>query len=153
LLKHTFDYRCSQRLTVPDSGSSRVTPLHTIPFGLRAGHIVLTAEINGVTARMILDSGSGTSTLDAEWAKPLDLPPVGAPVTALGAATVSVPIATAKSIRLGTLELLDQRVVIVPLTGPSAQSGMPIHGTIGRPLSHSPLRSRVFRLQAPASSR
>ncbi|MEP6494163.1 MAG: aspartyl protease family protein [bacterium] len=105
-----------------------------IPIELRAGHVILTASVNGATARLILDSGSSVSTLDAEWAAPLSLPTVGGPVMALGTGDPTVTLATVQSIALGDIELGQQTVAIVPLRAASAQSGITLDGTVGRPL-------------------
>ena len=33
-------------------------PAHVIPFRLRAGHVILTARVNGTPGRFVLDTGS-----------------------------------------------------------------------------------------------
>jgi predicted aspartyl protease len=109
-------------------------PAHVIPFRLRAGHVILTARVNGTPGRFVLDTGSSVSALDAEWAAPLSLPSAGAPIPALGTGDATVTLATAQSIGIGGLELRDQMVALVPLAAAAVSSGQPIHGTIGRSL-------------------
>ena len=136
--------------------SGTPTPAYVIPFQLRAGHVILTARVNGTPGTFILDSGSSVSVLDEEWAAPLALPSAGAPISALGTGDATVTLATAQSISIGALELPDQMVALVPLAAAAASSGQPIHGTIGRPLFmrytvEIDYARRELRLFAPAT--
>ncbi|HEX2079854.1 MAG TPA: aspartyl protease family protein [Longimicrobium sp.] len=106
-------------------------PVAELPFTLVNDHVLLHAEVDGVPAELILDTGSATSVLDSAWAAEKGVAQNGQPVQALGTGTARLSMSTVGSLRVGPLELHDLRMGVVPLTGVMQASGHRVQGTLG----------------------
>jgi hypothetical protein len=106
-------------------------PAHTISFALRKNHVVLSAAVNGHEGNLVLDTGSSAATLDRDWALGIGISAQKRPVKALGITSTTVSLAHVGMIRVGTTELADETVALVPLDNVSAAHDVPIHGTLG----------------------
>ncbi|HET7462754.1 MAG TPA: aspartyl protease family protein [Longimicrobium sp.] len=103
-----------------------------IPFVLSGDHVMLQAAVNGHAGWLALDTGSSTSSLDAEWADTAAHVRVVATGTQVnGSATVRGSIGEADSIRIGGVELGRTRVALIPLGAVERARGSHLHGTIG----------------------
>ena len=106
-------------------------PVAEIPFELLGDHIVLDATVNGVAGRLVLDTGSSASSLDAEWAQSDAGVAAGRTARAQGSGDVQISIGQAASIRVGALEMRDVNVALVPLGPVSRVHGTYVRGTLG----------------------
>lgn len=103
-----------------------------IPFVLSGDHVMLQGSVNGHAGWLALDTGSSTSSLDAEWADTAAHVRVVATETQVnGSATVRAGTGQADSIRIGGVELGPTRVALIPLGPVERARGSHLHGTIG----------------------
>src|SRR4051812_2235951 len=102
------------------------TAVHTLPFELAEGHVLLAAAVNGRPATLILDTGSSVTALDAGA---FALIPTAAPVQVKGTGDLSVRLATAEAVDVGPLRMANEMVALMPFDAVSAAHGRPIHGT------------------------
>lgn len=103
-----------------------------IPFVLSGDHVMLQGSVNGHAGWLALDTGSSTSSLDAEWADTAAHVRVVATGTQVnGSATVRASTGQADSIRIGGVELGPTRVALIPLGPVERARGSHLHGTIG----------------------
>lgn len=103
-----------------------------ISFVLSGDHVMLQASVNGHAGWLALDTGSSTSSLDAEWADTaahVRVVATGGQVN--GSATVRASTGEADSIRVGGVELGPTRVALIPLGPVERARGSHLHGTIG----------------------
>ncbi|HEX6746338.1 MAG TPA: aspartyl protease family protein [Longimicrobium sp.] len=122
------------------------SPVAEIPFELLGDHIVLEATVNGVAGRLILDTGSSVSSLDAEWAQSAAGVAARGAGRAQGSADVQISIGQAASIRVGPLEMRDVNVALVPLGPVSRAHGSYVRGTLGFDF----IRKYVMEIDYPA---
>ena len=109
------------------SGRSAVN----IPFELFGNLILLQAKVNDSgPLRFILDTGAGTSVLDAQQAKVLRLKPQGKIVGMGGAGSAGATFTRGTSVNLPGVQILDQTIYVLPLD-PLSAIGRKIDGVIG----------------------
>jgi hypothetical protein len=131
-----------------------IAPPIVVPFTLRLDHIFLDAYVNGRPATLLLDTGSSACVLDPDWAAQLSLTSARTG-KARGTDSVSISLVTIDSLRIGDeVDLKSEMVALVPLSGLSAASGVPINGTIGFPFFATYVvevdyQARVLRLYEP----
>ncbi len=113
----------------PDDWLERPKDIHLVQFknGDRTewlpfeffgrNRIFMTAMVNGVTTSVMLDTGAGTSAIDAEFAASLAIGGQGHMVARGAGGTTSAQVATGVSVALGSLELNNLTIAVLPLTG------------------------------------
>src|SRR2546429_8143239 len=102
-----------------------------IPFELFGNLILLQVRVNNSDSlRFILDTGADTSVIDAQQAKALSLKPEGKIVGSGGAGTAEATFTKGVSVSLSGVELLDQKIYVLPLESLSAL-GRKIDGVLG----------------------
>ena len=108
-------------------------PIATLSFDLRNGHIVLIADVAGHDATLIVDTGSGFGSLDADFVARIGVAPDedSAIREVHGTARVPTTLATVPRLRIGPLEYLDHKVLLLPLGAISKASGYQVDGVLG----------------------
>lgn len=109
------------------------TPIATLPFDLRNGHIVIAASVSGHDATLIVDTGSGFGSLDATFAGRIGVvPDEDSAIREIhGTARVPTTLATVSMLRVGPLEFPEQKVLLLPLAAISRASGYTVDGILG----------------------
>src|SRR6266404_7134729 len=128
------------RIDTPVHKSTRIIPKVSfasgtsalkIPFELFGNLILLQVRVNNSDSlRFILDTGADTSVIDAQRAKALSLKPEGKIVGSGGAGTAEATFTKGVSVSLSGVELLDQKIYVLPLESLSAL-GRKIDGVLG----------------------
>ena len=126
-----------QREPIFPSGVTSVELNFDSPHGL----IVCSAKINGHPVRLLVDSGSTTSIVDADLAKRLDLPQGGV-ATVEGAAALTGTVAKIDSLDLDGIRFEPLYVQAVPLRLPGRIAHEGIVGILGYDL-FAPLVARL----------
>jgi predicted aspartyl protease len=105
--------------------------VQTLPFAIESGHVVVDGRLGGRVGRFVLDTGSGAAALTPGFAEGLELTFAERPANALGGggAMKPMPLATTR-LQLGTLEVADMRVVVLP-QDPFKHEGRECAGTLG----------------------
>jgi hypothetical protein len=106
-----------------------------VPFELfRGTRIVLQGEINGVRTPMILDSGAGVTTIDADFARRIGLPE-GMRITAQGTGgDQEAELVQDVRLEVGNLRLGGVTVAVLDLDAIEKGIGRPIPVILGREL-------------------
>jgi hypothetical protein len=100
-----------------------------VPFELRGGLIVVTVDVNGQRAALILDTGTGIGlALDSAFAQQAHVLLSSHSAQANGHA---VPLGTVRSVHVGSAPLADVGVVVVDIGTLQTRVGRDIRGTIG----------------------
>lgn len=134
-----FDAPAPREPTFP-SGIDDVPATFDAPHGL----IVLGAKINDKPVRLLLDSGSSTSVIDADVAKRLQLP-TGGTAQVQGAAMLTGTFARAEKLDVAGISFAPFVIEAVPLKLPAAISRLGIEGVLGYDfLSHVVTRIDYF---------
>ncbi|MBC5806934.1 MAG: hypothetical protein DLM53_10090 [Candidatus Eremiobacter antarcticus] len=136
LTRNDFEPPPQRRPQFPD-GVREVSMKFDSPRGL----IVVAAAVNGNTVRLLVDSGSTTSIIDADVAKRLKLPTGGA-ARIQGVGTMTGSVAKIDSFDLGGMLFRPFFMEAVPLRLPSALAHNGIDGILGYDL----LASLVMRI-------
>ena len=111
-------------------------PTVIVPFELRGDVVLVQAAINGTSALLILDTGSGVSVVDSALAREAGLTMNGPRVTVAGNRNTSMQLGIAKSVRVGTEELSDILVAPVSFSAVQERMGHDVRGSIGYELFH-----------------
>lgn len=118
--------------TSPAAGHQHTpAPAVVIPFELTHEHILVRARIAGDSVWLIVDTGSGLSSLDAEWAAAHGVRPAEGQAQVIGSGSVRASLAPVAAIALPGLELRDRTVVLIPFADVSRAHGRPIGGALG----------------------
>jgi hypothetical protein len=128
----------------------------TIPFDLVNDHVFVRAQVNGVPASLIVDTGSSLSTLGESFAARAGITPIEGFATAAGAATVPVRLSRLRSLALGDLSLGDAMVALIPVDPVSRAEGRSVDGSLGvdlfaRHAVEIDYRSRTLLAREPGS--
>jgi PDZ domain/Aspartyl protease len=100
-----------------------------VPFELRGDLIVVTVDVNGQSAALILDTGTGIGlALDSAFAHQAHVQLSWRSALANGR---PAPLGTARSVHVGSASLADAGVVVVDLGALQSRVGHVIRGTIG----------------------
>ncbi len=100
-----------------------------VPFELRGDLIVVTVDVNGQPAALILDTGTGIGlALDSAFAQQAHVQLSWHGAEANGRA---VPLGTVPTVRIGSAPLFDVGVVVVDIGALQSRVGHDIRGTIG----------------------
>jgi hypothetical protein len=103
-----------------------------VPFELRGDIALVRVAVNGQSALLILDTGSGVVTLDSAFADSAGIEPSTIHARVLGARSMSTRFGTARSIRVGTMELTNVSVAATSaISDVQARVGHDVHGSIG----------------------
>lgn len=112
--------------------SPRLTGPVVVPFELRGDLIVVTVDVNGQPAALILDTGTGIGlALDSTFAQQAHFHPSWHSAQANGH---TVPLGTVRSLHVGSAPLSNVGVVVVDIRTLQARVGRDVHGTIGSDL-------------------
>ncbi len=135
--------------------STRQTSI-VIPFELRGDYVLVTAEVNGQRALLILDTGSGASTVDSAFARVAGIDMSGPHGFAPGMHNGIIQVGTARTIRVGTAELSRPLVAVVDFGPVQSRIGYDVRGTIGFELFEQYVvivdyAARTLTLQDPAT--
>lgn len=107
------------------------TPPITVPFELRSDLALVRAEVNGQSALLILDSGSGVNVVDSALAASAQLDMSGPRARVMGRSDATMQLGRARSLRVGAAELRDALVAPSDLAAVQARVGRDVRGTIG----------------------
>jgi aspartyl protease/PDZ domain-containing protein len=122
----------SSTLLSQPARAAAVAPVAEIPFVLQGDHVMLDASVNGASGRLILDTGSSVSSLDAAWApSTARVRVLPGSAQAQGSGNVSITLGQADSIAVGAVRMRDVTVALVPLEPVSRAHGVPVRGTLG----------------------
>ena len=100
-----------------------------VPFELRGDLIVVTVDVNGQPAALILDTGTGIGlALDSAFAQQAHVHLSWHSAEANGR---TVPLGTARTVHIGSAQLFDAGVVVVDIGVLQSRVGHDIRGTIG----------------------
>ena len=102
-----------------------------LPFELRGELILLTAQVNGQNARLILDTGSGISVLDTAFARAAGIELSNQQVRAQGARSVTTRMGTARLVQIGAVDMPNLPIAVVDLSAVQERLGFDVRGTIG----------------------
>jgi hypothetical protein len=103
-----------------------------IPLEMRGDLALVRAEVNGQTALLILDTGSGVITLDSVFATRAGIESSGQDAHVMGASSLSIRLGVARSIRVGTAELTNASVAATSaIRDVQARVGHDVLGSIG----------------------
>jgi hypothetical protein len=109
-----------------------------IPFEMRGDLALVRVEVNGQLALLILDTGSGVITLDSAFADRAGIESSGRQANVMGGRTLSIRLGTARSIRVGGIELTNATVAATTaLRDVQARLGSDVVGGIGWDLFRS----------------
>ena len=116
------------------------TLLHAAPptsiDAQRVGNrIHLPVSVNGnAPVAFVLDTGAGTTSLDAEYAKQLGIQGEGNGQAQGAAGSVAIQVAKNVALRIGEVDHQANRLPLLPLGPVSLRAGRPIGGVLGRDL-------------------
>ena len=100
-----------------------------VPFELRGDLIVVTVDVNGQPAALILDTGTGIGlALDSAFAQQAHVHLSWHSAEANGR---TVPLGTARTVRIGSAQLFNAGVAVVDIGALQSRVGHDIRGTIG----------------------
>jgi hypothetical protein len=102
-----------------------------VPFELRGDYVLLRAVVNGQTGLLILDTGSGVSTLDPGFARAAAIEWNGPRVPVAGTRDTTTQLGTARTLRVGAAELTRPLIAALDLTPVQARLGYDVQGTLG----------------------
>jgi Aspartyl protease/PDZ domain len=109
--------------------SPRLTGPVVVPFELRGDLIVVTVDVNGQPAALILDTGTGIGlALDSAFAQQAHFHPSWHNAQANGR---TVRLGTVRSVHVGSAPLSNVGVVVVDIRTLQTRVGRDVHGTIG----------------------
>lgn len=102
-----------------------------IPFELRGDFALVTAEVNGQPALLIVDTGSGVSTLDSAFARVAEVEINGPRALVAGTTERTMQLGTARSIRVGSAVLTRPLTAAVDFGPVQSRIGYDVRGSIG----------------------
>lgn len=109
--------------------SPQLTGPVVVPFELRGDLIVVTVDVNGRPAALILDTGTGIGlALDSAFAQQAHFRPSWHSAQANGR---TAPLGTVRSVHVGSAPLSNVGVVVVDIATLQTRVGRDVHGTIG----------------------
>lgn len=101
-----------------------------VPVEIANGHILVRARVDDRPVRLIVDTGSSMSTLDAAWALAAGIQPLGS-ADAMGAGRMRATLAQVGSLGIAGVELGGVTVALLPLDAVVEASGELVHGSLG----------------------
>ena len=108
-------------------------PITTVSFAMFHNRIYLPVEVNGNKAfELVLDTGAAVSGLSEASARSIQLATAGkAQLAGNGESRQKIALAKDVTFRVGTAELMEKSVAIVPFEELEAHEGRPIEGVLG----------------------
>lgn len=107
-------------------------PLASVSFELYHNRVYLPVDVEGRLITMVLDTGAADSGVSDSVAKDLGLKLQGtAQLVGNGESTQTVSLARNVSFRVGTAELAEKAVLVIPFSSLEAREGRAIAGVLG----------------------
>jgi hypothetical protein len=102
-----------------------------VPLVMRGDLALVRVDVNGQSALLILDTGSGVITLDSAFAIRAGIGSSGQTARVMGTSSMTMRLGTARSVRVGAAEVTNATVAALSLRDVQARAGHDVLGSIG----------------------